>query len=303
MNVLKLMVNQYTAVLGCALIWGTTFCQLSAQPLRPSTAGPRVERFDTFRADELSDSHGTVIARRIWVALPKSYTQGTAKRYPVLYTFDGQNLFDNATSYIGEWGIDEAMDSLGLEVIVVGLDNGGGRRAYEYIPFRYPSPLGLDLRGRATGGGQLTFDWLLKRVKPWIDHKYRTNGTQFLCGSSLGGLMALYGQVTYPEVFSGAINLSGAYTNAPAMYTYARRAKQGIRVYHIAGYREWEPARWGEVIDDMHRMADTLRAHGVNDQVLVADPRGEHNEQFWRRVFPDAALWLLKPSWERESKK
>ena len=48
--------------------------------------------------------------RRVWIYLPKNYDQ-VKTRYPVLYMHDGQNLFDNATSFAGEWGLDEALDS------------------------------------------------------------------------------------------------------------------------------------------------------------------------------------------------
>jgi predicted alpha/beta superfamily hydrolase len=68
------------------------------------------------------------------IYLPPGYEQGT-RRYPVLYMHDGQNLFDDATAYAGEWGIDETLNELaksrGLELIVVGIDNGGAERIHE----------------------------------------------------------------------------------------------------------------------------------------------------------------------------
>jgi len=39
--------------------------------------------------------------RRIWLYLPPDY-QTSTKNYPVLYMKDGQNLFDNLTSFSGE---------------------------------------------------------------------------------------------------------------------------------------------------------------------------------------------------------
>ncbi len=41
---------------------------------------------------------------------------------------DGQNLFDEVTSYAGEWHVDSTMESLsqeGIEAIVVGIPNAG----------------------------------------------------------------------------------------------------------------------------------------------------------------------------------
>ena len=262
---------------------------------RRSTAGPRVRRLPAFPAPELSDTHGTVASRGVWVYLPASYLSHGARRYPVLYLFDGQNLFDDATSYISEWGVDEALDSLGLDCIVVGLDNGGARRAYEYTPLRHPSPEGRDYRGRQTGGGHLSYRWLLQRIKPWVDSTYRTSGTQYVGGASLGGLMALYGQLTHPETFSAALVLSGAYIPAPGIYDYAaQHARPGQRYYHLAGYREWDRDAWGMVVRHMHQVADSLRRRGVTDQVMVTDSLGEHNETLWRRAFPAAAQWLMR---------
>ena len=40
--------------------------------------------------------------RDLLVYLPPSYHQ-TTRRYPVIYMHDGQNLFDHATSFAGEW--------------------------------------------------------------------------------------------------------------------------------------------------------------------------------------------------------
>jgi hypothetical protein len=63
--------------------------------------------------------------RRIWLYLPANYST-SKKQYPVLYMHDGQNLFDNATAFSGEWGIDEVIDSLSAAgkaaCIVVGIE-------------------------------------------------------------------------------------------------------------------------------------------------------------------------------------
>src|SRR5690242_15110804 len=65
--------------------------------------------------------------RDILVYLPPGYDE-TDIRYPVVYMHDGQNLFDNATSYTSEWQVDETMEQLsqaGYAAIVVGIPNCG----------------------------------------------------------------------------------------------------------------------------------------------------------------------------------
>ena len=76
--------------------------------------------------------------RRIWLYLPPDYNTSN-KSYPVLYMHDAQNLFDNNTSFAGEWGVDEALNTLHAQgdygCIVVGIDNGGQYRLDEYSPW------------------------------------------------------------------------------------------------------------------------------------------------------------------------
>ncbi len=72
--------------------------------------------------------------RRIWVYLPPNYNLDN-QYYPVVYMLDGQNIFDAASSFAGEWEVDEAMEALPADcqqAIVVGIDNGGSNRINEY---------------------------------------------------------------------------------------------------------------------------------------------------------------------------
>ena len=50
---------------------------------------------------------------------------------------DAQNLFDAKTSYMGEWNIDEKLDSLNAQVIVVGIENTT-QRMEELTPCTHP---------------------------------------------------------------------------------------------------------------------------------------------------------------------
>ena len=60
--------------------------------------------------------------------------------------------------------------------------------------------------------------FLVEEVKPYIDSNYTTlkkAENTFIAGSSMGGLMSMYGICEYPNVFSGAICIS---THWPGMY-------------------------------------------------------------------------------------
>jgi len=78
---------------------------------------------------------------------------------------DAQNLFDAKTSYIGEWNVDEKLDSLNANVIVVGIENTT-HRLEDLTPFPHEK----------YGGGKADqyLDFMVKTLKPKIDATYRT---------------------------------------------------------------------------------------------------------------------------------
>jgi predicted alpha/beta superfamily hydrolase len=84
-------------------------------------------------------------------------------------------VFDNATSFAGEWGVDEFLDTvLQQSSIVVAVDNGGSKRLNEYCPYDFTlSP--ANPKGNK-GEGQAYVDFLAKTLKPFIDKKYRIFG-------------------------------------------------------------------------------------------------------------------------------
>src|SRR5579884_3325279 len=81
--------------------------------------------------------------RSVIVYCPPDYRTATDRRYPVLYLHDGQNLFDQATAFAGEWRVDETAQALisagKIEpLIIVGVYNGGAQRIDEYTPTSRP---------------------------------------------------------------------------------------------------------------------------------------------------------------------
>jgi len=231
-------------------------------------------------------------ARRIWLYLPPDYATST-KRYPVLYMHDGQNLFDNATAFSGEWGVDEALDQLQAQgdygCIVVGVDNGGASRTSEYTPYA----------NALYGGGQgnAYVDFLSNTLKPYIDQNYRTKTDRLhtgIMGSSLGGLISLYGGIKKPEVFGRIGVFSPAFWINPEIYGYAGQQKTRApdpKMYIVSGRREST-----NLLKEVGRMVDTLTNNGwILDQDLdtLSKADGQHAEWFWRREFPAAYKWLF----------
>ncbi len=230
--------------------------------------------------------------RQVRLYLPPGYATST-KRYPVLYMHDAQNLFDDATAYAGEWKVDETLDALSkegkLELIVVGIDNGGEKRMTELNAWD-------NARFGQAEGRQYT-DFVVKTLKPLIDARYRTLPGRLdtaIMGSSMGGLASHYAIARYPQVFGKAGVFSPAYWTAPASFDFvgSHPLPKDARVYLLMGEKEGE-----SMVPDVERMAGVVRTsgHPVDATVLKIVPGAKHNEGFWSGELREALLWMFKP--------
>jgi len=141
------------------------------------------------------------LPRRISVCLPPEYEADPSRRYPVIYAFDGQDLFDPATAAGGdEWAIDELLQARppGIApVIVVGIESRGWLE--QAPPGSHP---------QAHVDAFLRF--VAHELKPFVDRAYRTRldaASTALMGEGIAGLGALYGTWTNPSTFGNAIVL------------------------------------------------------------------------------------------------
>ena len=149
--------------------------------------------------------------RRAYVYLPLQAMYGDGQRFPVLYMFDGHNVFFNSDATYGKsWGMGEYLDAHRVPLIVAAVEcnhdpNNG--RISEYAPYSLSSRYIGEVEGR----GEKTMDWLIHNFKSEIDRRYPTIPDRehtFIAGSSMGGLMSLYAVSCYNAVFSRAAALS-----------------------------------------------------------------------------------------------
>jgi predicted alpha/beta superfamily hydrolase len=230
--------------------------------------------------------------RTVRIYVPPGYTTAT-KHYPVLYMHDGQNLFDNATAYAGEWGVDETLDGLaqsqGLELIVVGIDNGGVQRMTELNPWNNAR--------FGTGEGKAYMDFIVDVVKPMVDANYRTLPEREhtgVMGSSMGGLISHYAILQYPKVFSKAGIFSPAYWPGPEVFamtaSHAPAADARLALYMGGGEGE-------QAVGDYQRMVAQLQtqSHPATHLWFKLTPAAAHNESAWRTEFAAAVSWLFTP--------
>src|SRR5829696_7328470 len=243
--------------------------------------------------------------RKLYVYLPPSY-QPSDQRYSVIYMQDGQNLFDQALSYAGEWQVDETMESLsreGIEAIVVGVPNMGTRRIDEYSPFK-------DMRLRKGGRGDWYVAFLANTVKLLIDRDFRTLPEREhtgVLGSSMGGLISLYAFFCRPEVFGFAGVMSPSLWFAQeAIFPYVQQAAaQPGRIHLDIGTHEGGDTRavvsaastyTSRYLSAAHRMRDLLERKGYrlgHDLQYQEEAEATHSEAAWARRLPGALRFLL----------
>lgn len=235
--------------------------------------------------------------RMIRILLPDDYHQST-KHYGVIYMHDGQNLFEDQTSYGGHsWGIYESKKSLvedeGYDdMIIVGIDNSP-LRFDEYSP--WPCTFPLSDRNILNGGGlgHLYGDFLISKVIPHIEKNYRTKkNIRFIAGSSMGAYISQYMISTYPDMFLGAGIFSlASWFNEHDFLNYVK--EQHLHTSHLFFISIGKHETSSETISDFdeiylqnsRHLRDLLTAKQVkNIDYLETDD--VHNELAWRKVFP-----------------
>lgn len=151
------------------------------------------------------------LERTIHLYLPDDY-ENSYEHYPVMYMYDGHNLFSNQDATYGKsWGLSDFLAHYDKKFIIVGIEcnHEGHERLNEFCPYA----LDNSFFGRIDGKGKALMDWVVDELKPYIDEHYRTipfRECTGIGGSSMGGLMALYTIINYNTYFSKAACLSSA---------------------------------------------------------------------------------------------
>ncbi len=244
------------------------------------------------------------MTRDLLVWTPPGYTdpENADRQYPVLYMFDGQNLFEQLPGLPGEWHADETatrlIESGQIEpMIIVGIPHADEHRLSEYLPFG-------DYKG-VQGDGKAAMEWMLWEVMPRVERAFRVKTDRestSIGGASLGGSMALYGSTAYPDRFANAIVES-----LPMMGDQGKGAMQYLsqvkvwpdKVFIGMGGHEVGNTPADEDLNKQYRQwAQTidlgLAASGMSDEqrMLVIDPEANHNEIAWANRFERALLFL-----------
>lgn len=225
--------------------------------------------------------------RKVYVYLPIEYNSDSEVRYPVMYMFDGHNLFfDDKASFGKSWGLKDYLDNTGTPLIIASVEcnREGNGRLSEYSPIDFIFKNGEKIKGR--GGEYL--NWLVKEFKPYIDKTFNTLSDRehtAIGGSSMGGLMTLYALAKYNAYFSRGAALSPSlwvYGDIPDFVEKSRFGKNTI-LYTDYGSKEFKNHSAQRKI--FSKTCARLMEKGVLITSRVV-PDGVHSEASWEKSIP-----------------
>lgn len=232
--------------------------------------------------------------RDLEIFLPKGYHDNDSTRYPVLYFYDGDNLFDQIVGGMSEWEVDEHINMVdamgGLAAIVIGIPSNHHRSA-EYKP--YPSE---HVKEDTVVYGDKHAEWYATDLKNYVDANYRTlPGREHtsIGGCSLGGLMAYYSVMEFPEVYGLGIIFSPSFwvdeAKSFALHENHPDLRQ-VRLFMNVGELETP------MVVSAEKARDLLLAAGLPKENMYFDvePGEGHWHATWRKGFKKAYPWILK---------
>lgn len=226
--------------------------------------------------------------RRAYVYLPEDYDYNADRRYPVMYMFDGHNLFsDSEATYGKSWGLKDYLDGTGTPLIIAAVEcnHEGNQRLSEYSPVDFTFKNGEKINGR----GKKYMDWLVNTFKPFVDENYRTlsdRDNTAIAGSSMGGLMTLYALCKYNKYFSKGAALSPslwAFGTDLVSFLEGSNFKKGTCLYMDYGEKEFD--KRGVARRNFIAATKTLIEKSVNLTARIV-PGGTHSEESWERQIP-----------------
>ena len=243
--------------------------------------------------------------RDVWVWLPPGYVadERSARRYPVLYMHDGNNVLDARTAFLGrEWGADETAQRLITTgavdpFIIVAVGNTPDRLdEYTWVSGTFSGHTG-------GGEGEHYARFLVEELKPLIDRTYRTRPGRddtAVMGSSLGGLISLYLGLHYPEVFGriGAVSPSIWWSNY-ALHRDIAGIGPDLHVWLDMGAHEGDPSEQGVNLQHARLLKGQLVARGYREGETLGymeDADGSHDEPSWARRLPAIFTFLFGPA-------
>lgn len=227
------------------------------------------------------------LERSLYIYLPPEYDM-CEDRYPVLYMFDGHNVFyDEDATYGKSWGMARYLEEANPAVIIVGVECNprGTRRLCEYSPWKFEDAA----FGSIKGIGKRYMRWLVNELKPSIDENFRTLPDRehtAICGSSMGGLMTVYAVTAHNDVFSMGAALSPSLWDRPDLtWGLINRTEFDPNTMLYMDYGSSELDNHPDMANIMERTFAKLLRKSVCATLRII-PGGEHCEASWEQQLP-----------------
>lgn len=226
------------------------------------------------------------LKRRIYIYLPPDYEESGA-RYPVMYMFDGHNVFfDKDATYGKSWGMYDYLKQHDPALIIVAVEcnSRGNRRLSEYSPWDFDEGYGL-IKGR----GKEYMDWTVHKLKPFIDSEFRTLSEReytYICGSSMGGLMTVYALTAYNEYFSKGAALSPSLWCRPDLtLNMIHNSEPDPNTMLFMDYGSCELSNHSRMLSLLQETFIEFYQKNVFSTLRIV-PGGEHCEACWEEEIP-----------------
>jgi predicted alpha/beta superfamily hydrolase len=207
---------------------------------------------------------------RVLVAWPDG--PAPPEGWPVLYVLDGEDNFAITAVTARRFARAGARSGIAPGVIV-GIDSGDlPQRVLDYTPpvTGYFIPAGAPASGLAVGGGDRFLDDLVKRVRPWVERRWRINAArQTLAGHSFGGLLILHAMFGGKTSFSRFAAISPSLWYGDALMEREAAAARPAHVSLLVAVGEDERGPDGRSGSAAEAMTARLATKGVRTRFLA----------------------------------
>jgi enterochelin esterase-like enzyme len=272
-----------------------------------------------FRVDSFPSNYITPRPVDVW--LPEGYSK--AKKYNVLYMHDGQNLFDETTTWnkqewkVDDWATQLMSDNKTKDFIVVGIHNIPQIRWQDLFPEKAMDYMNVKVKDSLMAlakknnmnvdfKGDEYLKFLIEELKPIIDKQYSVytdKSHTLVAGSSMGGLMSMYAISEYPDIFAGAACISTHWVGAMPMpnnpypeaifnYMEANLPKAGShKLYFDYGNKTLDEhyPQYAPRVDEILKTKGYSQADSKNLFFEGTD----HSESSWNKRLDQPLIFLL----------
>lgn len=222
------------------------------------------EVIKTYSIYHLKSVHFSEEERIIKVSLPEGYDE--TKRYPVVYTLDGNSLFELVSNYANALGKQQVEDDYDFgtnsipPVITVGIYHNDRGRETE------PNFNGLEFLDRP----ERLKDFLIEELVPFVDSKYSTSGYNAIIGHSNTAyfVTTLLFQETNP--FDGIVAMSLTEGAPEYQESLISILNKNTEVYYFLGY--------GLKDNEFNSVAKDIQENVSNKNILIRSYDANHSD-------------------------